>query len=155
LKKAKKCSDFNVKEGFKNIHVNMTAKQIAQRYGASLCMVDEKMMKLKPVRRKSKSIELTNGVEVDLAEENGLQLLYHTVFGECFRVLRNTPPFRRNGFLTIYISCIHELYYIAGQLLHLRSDLDIARLESEFMTFWDDMRREIISGISNKNEPKK
>ena len=84
-----------------------------------------------------RKVILTTGYEVDLEDEQGLEHLFNAVFGEVLTRLKDTDEFSEKGFVIIHDVCLCELHFIAGQLYHMQSTIDIKMLLDEFGVQWD------------------
>lgn len=95
-----------------------------------------------------RKVALTTGYGVVLEDEDALEHLFNAIVGEVISQVRGSDEFGEQGFHLVYDRCRAELYYVAGQLKQLRSDIDISFLVDEFDVQWD----RIAAKISNDGE---
>ncbi len=88
-------------------------------------------------KKADRKVTLSTGYEVDLADEEGLVHLFHAIIGEVTTRLKDTEEFATEGWELIHTICIYELHFVAGQLRHMGSGLNMAKLLDEFGVEWD------------------
>ena len=90
----------------------------------------------------NREVTLTTGYQVNLEDEAGLEHLFHAIIGEVITRLEDTDEFSQKGFGIVYDICLCELHFVAGQLYHMGSQIDIAMLIDEFAVQWDRIAKE-------------
>ena len=91
----------------------------------------------KKVKKTNRILTLSTGYEVDLADTDGLEHLFNAIVRGVITRLKDTEGFSVKGFSIVYDVCICELHYVAGQLHHMGSSIDIRKLLDEFGVQWD------------------
>ena len=103
-----------------------------------------------------RKVVLTTGSEVVLEDEDALEHLFNAIVGEVISQVRESDEFAEQGFQFVYDRCRAELYYVAGQLKQLRSDIDISFLVDEFDVQWDRIAAKISNdGIIGPPPPRR
>jgi len=99
----------------------------------------------------SRKVTLTTGYDIDLEDEEGLEHLFNAIIGEVTARLKDTEEFSERGFGIVHDVCICELHFVAGQLHHMGSGIDIKMLLDEFGVQWDRVAEE-LSGDEIQDE---
>ena len=89
-----------------------------------------------------KTVYLTTGYEVELADEDGLQHLFTAIFMEVLTKLSESGSL---DISELYGVCICELHYVAGQLRNTAGSLNIKLLLDEFHVHWDMLAERLHS----------
>lgn len=84
-----------------------------------------------------KKVVLSTEDEIDLADEEGFTYLFNGIVASVFDRLKDTDEFAEKGWPLINDVCLWELNYVAGQLRHMGSQLDIPFLIEQFGVQWD------------------
>lgn len=92
-----------------------------------------------------RKVTLTTGYEIDLEDEEGLEHLFNAIIGEVTTRLEDTEEFSEKGFCIIFDVCICELHFVAGQLHHMGSGIDIKKLLDEFRVQWNRVAEKLNS----------
>lgn len=91
-------------------------------------------------------VTLSTGYKIDIENIDGLEHLFNAIIGEVLIRLKNTEEFSERGFGVVYDVCICELHFVAGQLYHIGSSLDIQKLLDEFGVQWDRIAGKLNGG---------
>jgi hypothetical protein len=105
----------------------------------------------KNLRKKVKTnrtVTLSTGYEVNLEDKEGLEHLFNAIIGEVTTRLKDTEEFSEKGFSIVRDVCICELHFVAGQLHHMGSSIDIRKLLDEFSVQWDRVAEKL-----NRDKP--
>ncbi len=91
--------------------------------------------------RVQRTVALSTGYEVDLAEKRGLDHLWRAVTGESIERVRGSDAAKKRGWLAVLDQVFCELHFVAGQLLAHREPLTIADLIDGYGPFWDRLHK--------------
>ena len=93
----------------------------------------------------SRKVTLTTGYEIDLEDEEGLEHLFNAIIAETTRKIKDEEGFSAREFGIVYDVCICELHFVAGQLYHMGSGINIKKLLDEFCVQWDRVAEKLNS----------
>lgn len=97
----------------------------------------------------SREVTLTSGYEIDLEDQEGFEHLFNAIIGDVTTRLQGSEDFSEGGFGIVHAVCLWELHFVAGQLHHMGSQIDIAMLVDEFGVQWDRVAEKLNSGKSD------
>ena len=89
-----------------------------------------------------RKITLTTEYEIDFDDEGSLEYLFNTIIGGSTR-LKDRDESSGGRISAVYHNCMCELHYVAGQLRHMGSELNIVRLVDEFGFHWDKVAEKL------------
>ena len=92
-----------------------------------------------------REITFTTEYKIDFDDEGGLEYLFNAIIGEGKIRLKDREESSEGGFRPIYHNCMCELHYVAGQLHHMGSEIDIKKLVHEFWSHWDKVAEKLGS----------
>ena len=87
-------------------------------------------------------VKLTDGYEVDLAEEAGLENLFQAILASRAAYAAQIPDIEERG-LVLYDLCVLEVHYVAGQLHARGSSIDLRMLVEELRSFWVPVKEQM------------
>lgn len=94
---------------------------------------------------KKKSVVLTSGHRVeDVESESGLKQLLQAVFSEADHKIRESEDFTSTR---LYEMCICELFFVAAQLLQMKSSFRLGSLLDKFDQFWERVAEAVNAPI--------
>jgi hypothetical protein len=90
-----------------------------------------------------RNITLTTEYKIDFDDEGGLEYLFNAIIGEDNTKLKDREESSERGLSAVYHNCMCELHYVAGQLHHMGSELNIKKLVDEFGFHWDKVAEKL------------
>lgn len=89
-----------------------------------------------------RKITLTTEYEIDFDDGGSLEYLFNAVI-EGNKRLKDRDKSSEGKLSAVYHNCMCELHYVAGQLHHMGSELNIKRLVDEFGFHWDKVAEKL------------
>ena len=99
-----------------------------------------------------RKITLTTEYEIDFDDEGSLEYLFNAIIGEGNTRLKKRDESSEGGLSAVYHNCLCELHYVAGQLHHMGSELDLGKLVNEFGFHWDKIAEKLDTDLAKVTE---